>query len=76
MVARSWPVRAPGAEPGPSKDLGEALVSLLLDRRGLSVRSCKLVFLISDHTGAALNKPAEGPCCRVRKWALIMRAIK
>jgi hypothetical protein len=37
----------------------KCFVSLVLDRRGLSVRSCKLVFLISDHVEAALNKPAS-----------------
>jgi len=44
----------------------KCFVGSVLDRRGPSVRSCKLVFLISDHAGAALNKPAPDPCCRVR----------
>jgi hypothetical protein len=67
-----WPQAGPVRTPGTFVSMPErgsprrCFVGLLLDRRKSSVRSCKLVFLISDHVGAALNKPAPDPCCRVR----------
>ena len=69
------PVRAPGMTARSARIGWKCFVGSVLDRRGPSVRSCKLVFLISVPSAGGASFRV-GTARRVRQWALIMRAIK